>query len=52
MEPLQLDDVRSSFFEDPARFPPGTTVVDSAFLMEHLESTWSPQPALHVAATP
>ena len=49
MEPLHLDGVRSTFFEDPARFPQGTAVLDSAFLMEHLDSTWTPQLALHGA---
>ena len=33
IEPLHLDEVRSSFFDSPDRFPAGTAVPDSAFLM-------------------
>ena len=44
--PLHLDHVHSSFFDDPARFPPGTATADSAFLMAGLATTWRPQPAL------
>jgi hypothetical protein len=44
--PLQLDEVSSSFFDDPARFPPGTAVPDSAFLMAGLDTTWRAQPEL------
>lgn len=43
---LYLDELRSSFFDDPGRFPPGTASFDSAFLMADLETTWQPQPAL------
>ncbi len=46
IEPLQLDEVRSSFFDDPERFAAGTAVPDSAFLMAGLETTWRAQPAL------
>ena len=48
--PLHLDEVGSSFFDDPGRFPPGTAVPDSAFLMAGLDTTWRPQPELRVAA--
>lgn len=44
--PLQLDEARSSFFDDPVRFPPGTAVPDSAFLMANLDTAWRAQPAL------
>ena len=47
--PLHLDEVRSSYFEDPGRFPPGAAVPDSAFLMAGLHTTWRPQRALRVA---
>ena len=50
MVAIQLDEVRSTFFDDPVRFPPGTAAADSAFLMENLDSTWTPQPALLAAA--
>jgi len=38
--------VRSSFFDSPDRFPAGTAVPDSAFLMGGLETCWRPLPAL------
>lgn len=44
--PASVDEVRSSFFDDPNRFAPGTIAVDSAFLMTNLETTWRPQPKL------
>jgi hypothetical protein len=43
---LHLDEVRSSFFEDPARFAPGTSTPDSAFLMAGLDTSWRAQPAM------
>jgi hypothetical protein len=46
IQPLHLDDVRSSFFEDPGRFPPGTATPDSAFLMAGLDTSWRAEPAL------
>jgi hypothetical protein len=52
IQPLHLDDVRSSFFEDPARFPSGTTTPDSAFLMAGLDTSWRAQPALVAAPEP
>jgi hypothetical protein len=50
LRPLHLDEVSSSFFDDPARFPPGTAVADSAFLMGGVSTTWRPQPELRAAA--
>ena len=46
MAPLQIDEVRSTFFD---RLPAGAAVPDSAFLMADLATTWRPQP---VMATP
>jgi hypothetical protein len=46
IQPLHLDDVRSSFFEDPARFADGTATPDSAFLMTDLDASWRALPAL------
>lgn len=46
--PLELTEVRSSFFDDPARFPTGTAELDSAFLMAELATAWRPLPALVV----
>ena len=50
IEPLHLDEVRSSFFESQDRFAAGTAVPDSAFLMAGLETSWRPQPALLASA--
>ncbi|MEA2685127.1 MAG: hypothetical protein QOE93_322 [Actinomycetota bacterium] len=41
--PLLVDEVRSSFFDDRRRFPAGTAVVDSAFLMADLRTMWRPR---------
>jgi hypothetical protein len=46
LEPLQVDEVVSTFFDDPARFPPGTTKLDRAFLMGGLDTTWHAQPKM------
>jgi hypothetical protein len=46
LRPLAVDEVVSSFFEDGSRFPPGTAMLDSAFLMSGLATTWRPQPIL------
>lgn len=46
MRAMAVEDARSSFFDDAGRFPPGTVTLDSAFLMEGLETTWRPQPRL------
>jgi Uncharacterized conserved protein (COG2071) len=50
LHPMCLEQVSSSFFDDPARFPPGTAAPDSAFLMTGLATTWHPQPRLSAAA--
>jgi len=39
-EALEVERVRSSFFEDPARFPPGTATFDHALLMRDIEHEW------------
>jgi hypothetical protein len=49
LEPLHVDEASSSFFDDPARFPPGTAILDSAFMMGGLATTWHPQPKLLAA---
>jgi hypothetical protein len=43
-QPLTVDELASSYFDDASRFPPGTVTFDSAFLMRDLNSTWSPLP--------
>ena len=52
LQPLRLDRVASSFFDDRRRFPAGTAVPDSAFLMSGLTTIWHPQPRLRVIAAP
>lgn len=51
LTPLEVDEAESSFFDDPARFPPGTVVLDSAFLMSGLATTWQPQRRLRLDLT-
>jgi len=46
IQPLHLDEVQSSFFDDSARFAPGTATPDSAFLMAGLDTSWCAQPAM------
>ena len=50
IQPLHLDEARSSFFDDPSRFAPGQAVPDSAFLMADVATTWRPQPRLETSA--
>lgn len=50
MRPVELIQVQSSFFDDRRRFPGETAVLDSGFLMEGLDSSWSAMPPLNVAA--
>ncbi len=40
LEPCQLQEVSSSFFDNPRHFPPGTAEPDSVLLMRNLASTW------------
>ena len=40
VEPLDVDKVRSSFFDDRSRFPEGTVAFDSALLMRNIEHEW------------
>ncbi|MEE1792035.1 DUF2071 domain-containing protein [Streptomyces sp. BE308] len=35
--------VRSSFFEDPDRFPPGSAALDSVLIMRGVPARWSPR---------
>ena len=41
VEPVEVDAVRSSFFDDPRRFPPGSAVFDCALLMRNIPVTWT-----------
>lgn len=40
VEPLEVEEVESSFFEDQARFPAGTAQFDCALLMRGIEHEW------------
>lgn len=40
IEPLTVDKVETSFFEDPNVFPPGTVQFDCALLMRGIEHEW------------
>ena len=46
IEPMTLDEVHSSFFEDASRFPTGTAELDSAFIMERIDTAWRARPRL------
>ena len=48
LESVGIADLSSSFFEDPARFPPGTAYLDSAFLMRELPVQWRVLPSMRV----
>ncbi len=40
MQPLEIDHIESSFFEDISRFPSGSAVFDHALLMRGIEHEW------------
>jgi hypothetical protein len=40
VEPLEVEAVWSSFFDDPSRFPPGSVALDCAILMRDTEHEW------------
>jgi hypothetical protein len=44
--PLDVEAVRSSFFEDEAQFPYGSVAFDCALLMRNVEHEWHGQPSL------
>ena len=46
VEPLEVQSVRSSFFDDPSRFPIGTIQFDCALLMQNIEHEWRVLPRL------
>lgn len=48
---LEVEEAFTSFFADRDRFPPGSAVLDSAFLMERLDTTWTPRPRLVARST-
>jgi uncharacterized protein YqjF (DUF2071 family) len=52
VEALEIDEVRSSMFDNPALFPPGTIAFDHALLMRNIEHAWHQQADLCCEATP
>ncbi|HEU5001635.1 MAG TPA: DUF2071 domain-containing protein [Actinomycetota bacterium] len=50
--PLALDELRSSLFDDPRTFPPGSAHPDSAFWMGGMATTWQPRPKLVACQAP
>ena len=48
LEPLDVVEMRSTFFDDPARFPAGTATLDCALLMRDVPATWTPLPTMPV----
>jgi hypothetical protein len=48
IEPLQVDDVHSSYFADRARFPPGSVEFDCALAMRNLSHEWHSAEDLYV----
>lgn len=49
VEAVEVADLRSTFFEDPARFPAGTAELDGALLMRDLPVTWHSLPSMAVS---
>ena len=50
VEPVRVTDIRSSFFEDPERFPAGTATLDCALLMRDIPVRWQALEPLVVSA--
>lgn len=50
MEPVEVAEAHSTFFEDPALFPAGTATLDGALLMRDLPVTWHSLPPMPVRA--
>jgi hypothetical protein len=51
VEPLEVETIRSSFFNDPGRFPPGSATFDCALLMRGVEHEWHERQAPGALAT-
>jgi len=50
--PLAVDEVRSSVFDDPSLFPPGSITFDHALLMRDIEHAWVEQQDMCCAVQP
>ncbi|MCJ1676520.1 DUF2071 domain-containing protein [Streptomyces sp. APSN-46.1] len=49
VEPARITSARSSFFDDPHRFPPGTAELDSVLLMRGVPVRWHSLPEMPTA---
>ncbi len=47
LEPLEVDDVYSSYFGDPDRFPKGSVEFDCALVMRNIPHQWRTAPELY-----
>jgi len=50
VEPLEVDDAASRFFDDRTRFPVGTVELDCALLMRGIEHEWRSRPDLYATS--
>jgi hypothetical protein len=48
VEPLQVEEVHSSYFSDEARFPKGSVVFDCALVMRNLGHEWHSAEDLYI----
>jgi hypothetical protein len=48
VEPLQVDDVQSSYFSDETRFPRGSVEFDCALVMRNVGHEWHTAEDLYV----
>jgi hypothetical protein len=51
VEPLDIDEVRSSHFDDRSLFPPGSIEFDCALLMRDIEHEWHGKPDLRCSTS-
>lgn len=51
VEPLEVEHVKSSFFDDEVKFPPGSARLDCALLMRNIEHEWHSRERLMCGAT-
>ncbi|WP_329240890.1 DUF2071 domain-containing protein [Actinoallomurus sp. NBC_01490] len=52
VDPVEVRAVRSSFFDDEDRFPPGSVTFDCALLMRDVSVTWNPLPPMPLSPAP
>jgi uncharacterized protein DUF2071 len=52
IEPVEVTDLHSTVFEDPALFPRGTAEPDGALLMRDIPVTWHALPSMPVRQSP